>query len=94
MQLEEANDLLRMLVSLNDKAPLQYKSSHREEYTNPENFKTLELLEYLTEIKMGVEIVKESAKGRVDKKIQRQFMRIDNAISSMTDKILDSEPAN
>jgi hypothetical protein len=94
MQLEEANDLLRMLVNLNDKAPLQYKSSHREECPNPENYKTLELLEYLTEIKMGVEVIKASAKDRVDKKIQRQFMRIDKSISSMTDKILDSEPAN
>ncbi|MGQ0795912.1 MAG: hypothetical protein ACT4N5_07005 [Nitrosopumilaceae archaeon] len=94
MQLEEANDLLRMLVNLNDKAPLQYKSSHREEYPHQENYKTLELLEYLTEIKMGVEVVKASAKGRVDKKIQRQFMRIDKAISSMTDKILESKPSN
>jgi hypothetical protein len=94
MQLEEANDLLRMLVNLNDRAPLQYKSSHKEEYSDPENYKVLELIEYLTEIKMGLEVIKASAKGRVDKKIQKQFLRIDKAVSSMTDKILEPESVN
>ena len=94
MQLEEANDLLKMLVNLNDKAPLQYKSSHSEVDADPIKFKSLELLEYLSEIKMGLEVIKASAKGRVDKKIIGQFTRIEKAISGMTDKVLESEPAN
>ena len=94
MQLEEANDLLKMLVNLNDKAPLQYKSSHSEVDADPLRFKSLELLEYLSEIKMGLEVIKASAKGRVDKKIIGQFTRIEKAISGMTDKVLESEPAN
>ena len=94
MQLEEANDLLKMLVNLNDKAPLQYKSSHSEVDADPLRFKSLELLEYLSEIKMGLEVIKASAKGRVDKKIIGQFTRIEKAISGMTDKVLEPEPAN
>jgi len=94
MQLEEANDLLKMLVNLNDKAPLQYKSSHSVESTDPIRYKSLEFLEYLTEIKMGLEVIKASAKGRVDKKITGQFTRIEKAISGMTDKVLESESTN
>ena len=94
MQLEEANDLLKMLVNLNDKAPLQYKSSHSEVDADPLRFKSLELLEYLSEIKMGLEVIKASAKGRVDKKIIGQFTRIEKAISGMTDKVLETAPVN
>lgn len=94
MQLEEANDLLKMLVNLNDKDPLQFKSCHNEESIDPIIYKSLEFLEYLSEIKMGLEVIKASAKGRVDKKITGQFTRIEKAISGMTDKVLESEPAN
>lgn len=93
MQVEEANDLLRMLVNLNDKAPLQYKHSHKDD-CDTTDYKTLELLECLTEIKMGLEVIKASAKGRVDRKITGQFARIDKAISNMTDEILESKPLN
>jgi hypothetical protein len=88
MQLEDPNDLLKMLVNLNDRDPLQYKS-HMEDLSEPVRFKSLELLECLTEIKMGLEVIKESAKGRVDRKITGQFNRIDKAISCMTDKVLE-----
>ena len=94
MQLEEANDLLKMLVNLNDRAPLQYKSSHHEVEADPVKFKSLELLECLSEIKMGLEVIKASATGRVDKKILGQFTRIEKAISVMTDKVLETVPTN
>jgi hypothetical protein len=57
-------------------------------------YKSLEILEYLTEIKMGLEVIKASAKGRVDKKILGQFTRIEKAISGLTDKVLESEHSN
>ncbi len=90
MQLEEPNDLLNALVNLNDKAPLQFEPSESTKCVDPLRYKSQELLDYLSVIKMGLEIIKESSKGRVDKKIKEQFTRIDRAISSMTDKLLES----
>lgn len=90
MQPEEPNDLLNALVNLNDKGPLQFEPSESTECVDPLRYKSQELLEYLSVIKMGLEIIKESSKGRVDKKIKEQFTRIDRAISSMTDKLLES----
>lgn len=94
MQLEETNDLLNALVNLNDKDPLQFEPSESTEYVDPLRYKAQELLEYLSVIKTGLEIIKESSKGRVDKKIKEQFTRIDRAISNMTDKLLESESSD
>ena len=90
MQHEETNDLLNALVNLNDKSPLQFEPTESTGYVNPSRYKSLELFEYLSDIKLGLEIIKESSKGRVDKKIKEQFTRIDRAISNMTDKLLES----
>ncbi|HSF28086.1 MAG TPA: hypothetical protein VLA53_03560 [Nitrosopumilaceae archaeon] len=90
MQQEETNDLLNALVHLNDKSPLQFEPSERTGYVDPLRYKSFELLEYLSEIKLGLEVIKENSKGRVDKIIKEQFTRIDKAISSITDKLLES----
>lgn len=90
MQQEETNDLLNALVHLNDKSPLQFEPSERTWYVDPLRYKSFELLEYLSEIKLGLEVIKENSKGRVDKIIKEQFTRIDKAISSITDKLLES----
>jgi len=90
MQQEEPNDLLNALVNLSNKAPLQYDPSESTECVDPLRYKSQELLESLSVIKMGLEIIKESSKGRVDKKIKEQFARIDRAISTMTHKLLES----
>ena len=90
MQQEEPNDLLNALVNLSDKAPLQYEASESTECVDPLRYKSQELLESLSIIKMGLEIIKESSKGRVDKKIKEQFRRIDRVISTMTRKLLES----
>ena len=94
MQLEESNDLLKALVDLNDRSPLQFESSDSDGYVDSLKYKSLELLEYISEIKMGLEIIKESSKGRVDKKIKEQFTRIERAISSMAEKILESDSSD
>ena len=90
MQLEESNDLLKALADLNDRSPLQFESSDSDEYVDSLKYKSLELLEYMSEIKMGLEIIKESSKGKVDKKIKEQFTRIESAISNMAEKILET----
>lgn len=90
MQLEESNDLLKALADLNDRSPLQFESSDSDEYVDSLKYRSLELLEYMSEIKAGLEIIKESSKGKVDKKIKEQFTRIEKAISSMAEKILET----
>lgn len=90
MQLEESNDLLNALVNLSDKAPLQYVASESAKCIDPLRYKSQELLESLSVIKTGLEIIKECSKGRVDKKIKEQFTRIDRAISTMTHKLVES----
>lgn len=94
MQLEETNDLLKALVNLSDRSPLQFESSDSDGYVDSLKYKSLELLEYISEIKVGLEIIKESSKGRVDKKIKEQFTRIERAISSMAEKILESDSSD
>lgn len=94
MQLEETNDLLKALVNLSDRSPLQFESSDSDECVDSLKYKSLELLEYISEIKVGLEIIKESSKGRVDKKIKEQFTRIERAISNMSEKILESDSSD
>jgi len=94
MQQEETNDFLNLLVNLNDKPPLQFEPSKSTGYVDPLRYKSFELLEYLSDIKLGLEVIKESSKGRVDKTIKEQFTRIDKAISSITDKLLESSSSD
>jgi len=63
MQLEEPNDLLNALVNLNDKDPLQFEPSERTERVDPLRYKSQELLEYLSIIKMGLEIIGKIKEG-------------------------------
>ncbi len=92
MQIQEKSDFLNALVNLNDKSPLQCAPFESTKYVGQLRYKSLELLEYLSEIELGVEFIKNGAKGRVDKKIMEQFERITSAISSMTKKLLESRP--
>ncbi|HSB57713.1 MAG TPA: hypothetical protein VLD38_07890 [Nitrosopumilaceae archaeon] len=94
MQIQEKSDLLDALVNLNDKSPLEYEPLDTTEYVRPVMYESLELLEYLSEIKIGLEIIKNGAKGRVDKKITEQFDRINNAVTVMTEKLSESRPPN
>ena len=94
LQIEEKSDLLNALSNLNDKPPLQYESSDSTECVDLLRYKSFELLGHVSEIKMGLEIIKERAKGHVDKKILEQFTRIDTEISKMTDKLLESRPSD
>lgn len=93
MQIQEKSDLLNALVNLNDKSPLQCDPSESTKCVGQIKYKSLELLEYLSEIEVGMRFIKNVAKGRVDKKILEQFERIDSAISTMTDKLLESRPS-
>ena len=94
MQIEEKFDLLNALANLNDRPPLQYEPSDSTGCVDLVRYKSFELLGHVSEIKMGLEIIKERAKGHVDKKIIEQFTRIDREISKMTDKLLESRPSD
>lgn len=93
-QLEERCNLLEALVNLSDEneSPLQADLSDGTEYVEPMKYKPFELLDNLSAIKMGLDIIKEKTKGTVDKKNNGQFVRIDRAILKMTDKLLESRP--
>ena len=91
-QLEERYDLLEALVNLRDEneSPLQADLSDGAEYVEPMKYKPFELLDHLSAIKMGLDIIKEKTKGAVDKKTAEQFVRIDREILKMTDKLIES----
>ena len=88
--MQERSDFLNALVNLNDRSPLQWDSLDGIEHVGKLRHESLELLEDLWEIKMGMEIIKNMTKGRVDKNIQEQFTRINSGISRMTEKLLES----
>lgn len=91
MQKQERSDLLNALANLNDKSPLHCEPLDETERVGQLRYASLELLENLYEIKMGMEIIENMTKGRVDKKISDQFSRINNAISCMTEKLVESK---
>ena len=92
-RLEERDDLLDALVNLSDenKSPFQAEIPNSSEYVEP-MYVPFELLDHLSAIKVGLDIIKERAKGTVDKKTIEQFVRIDREILMMTDKLLESRP--
>lgn len=91
-QLEERYDLLEAIVNLSDEneSPLQADLSDDAEHVEPMKYKPFELLDNLSAIKMGLDIIKEKTKGTVDKKTMEQFVRIDREILKMTDKLIES----
>jgi hypothetical protein len=91
MQRLEQYDLLDALVKLNDKSEfsLQEASGDSESVTSME-YKPFELLDHLSAIKMGLDIIKEKTKGTLDKKTMEKFVRIDGEISKMTEKLLET----
>jgi hypothetical protein len=93
-QLEERYDLLEALVNLSDEneSPLQADLSDDVEYVEPMKYEPFELLDNLSAIKMGLDIIKEKTKNTMDKKTMEQFVRIDKEILKMTDKLLESRP--
>ena len=90
-QLEERYDLLEAIVNLRDEneSPLQADLSDGAEYLEPMKYKPFELLDHLSAIKMGLDIIKEKTKGAVDKKTVEQFVLIDREILKMTDKLIE-----
>lgn len=94
MQRLERYDLLDALVNLSDKneSPLQAELSDDSEFVESMRYKPFELLDCLSAVKMGVDIIKERTRGILDKKTMEQFVRIDREISKMTDKLLESRP--
>ena len=90
MLIQEKSDLLNALVSLNDRSPLQCDPFDATKRVGSCRYVSLELLENLYDIQKGMEIIQNMTKGRVDKNILEQFTRINNGISRMTEKLLES----
>ena len=90
MPIQEKSDLLNALVKLNDKPPLQFDPLDGTDPVDKLRYESLELLEDLSEIQMGMEIIKNMTEGRVDKNIQKQFARINSGITRMSEKLLES----
>ncbi|MGI0010758.1 MAG: hypothetical protein ACREAE_05105 [Nitrosopumilaceae archaeon] len=90
-RLEERYDLLDALVDLSDEneSPLQADLSDGSEYVEQMKYKPFELLDHLSAIKMGLDIIKVRTKGLIDKKTMEQFARIDGEILKMTDRLLE-----
>lgn len=90
MQRLEQYDLLDALVNLNDKNVfnLQKEAPRDSETEESIRCKPFELLDHLSAITMGLDIIKEKTKGTLDKKTMEKFVRIDSEISKMTDKLL------
>lgn len=91
-RLEERDGLLDALVNLSDenKSPFQAEIDSSEYVKHM--YAPFELLDHLSAIKVGLDIIKERAKGTVDKKTIEQFVRIDREILMMTNKLLESRP--
>jgi len=92
MQRLEQYDLLDALVNLNDKNEfhLQEEAFRDSESVESMRCKPIELLDHLSAIKMGLDIIKERTKGILDKKTMEKFVRIDSEISKMADQLLES----
>lgn len=90
MQRLEQFDLLDALVKLNDKNEFSLQEASRDSECVTMGGKPFELLDHLSAIKMGLDIIKEKTKGILDKKTMEKFVRIDGEISKMTEKLLET----
>jgi hypothetical protein len=55
----------------------------------PLRYESFDLLDNLSVIKIGIDIIKERTKDIADRKTQSQFARIDEEITKMTEHLLE-----
>lgn len=55
----------------------------------PIRYESFDLLDNLSVIKIGIDIIKERTGNMLDKKTQSQFARIDEEITKMTEHLLE-----
>lgn len=55
----------------------------------PLSYESFDLLDNLSVIKIGIDIIKERTKNIADRKTQSQFARIDEEITKMTEHLLE-----